>query len=187
MPVPEPRARRGDDPGWEGLLRAANAGDGKAYARFLSEIVPLIRGIVRARAAGTMDPADCEDVVQTVLLAVHLKRTTWRDDAPVRPWLYAITRHKLADAFRTRRLTQPLDEAAEAVPLPDAPGPAERLDAARLLGQLPPRDAEILRATALLGETAAEAGARLGMSEGAVRVALHRALKRLAELRGFSR
>ncbi|AXC50917.1 hypothetical protein DRW48_15635 [Paracoccus suum] len=176
-----------DTENWEALLRAANAGDSAAYARFLTVVTPTIRGIVRSRAgtsAGGMDPADCEDVVQTVLLAIHLRRASWRPDAPVRPWLYAIARHKLIDALRARRLTLPLDDLAEVLPAPAPTDPADRVDAQRLLARLPPREAAILRATALEGHTAAEAGADLGMTEGAVRVALHRALRRLAAWRG---
>ena len=45
------------------------------------------------------------------------------------------------------------------------------------------RAAEIVRAFGLNGETTAETAARLDMSEGAVRVALHRALKTIARLR----
>ncbi|MCB1391244.1 MAG: sigD protein, partial [Rhodobacteraceae bacterium] len=56
-----------------------------------------MRGIVRARGGG-LGPEACEDVVQEVLLTIHLKRQSWREDAPLRPWLYAVTRHKVIDA-----------------------------------------------------------------------------------------
>jgi DNA-directed RNA polymerase specialized sigma24 family protein len=49
-----------------------------------------------------MGPEQCEDILQDVLLSIHLKRQTWREDAPIRPWLYAIARHKVVDAFRAR-------------------------------------------------------------------------------------
>ena len=53
----------------------------------------------------------------------------------------------------------------------------------RVIGQLEPRAAAIVRAIGIEGESAAETGAKLGMSEGAVRVAWHRALKSIARLR----
>jgi RNA polymerase sigma-70 factor (ECF subfamily) len=53
----------------------------------------------------------------------------------------------------------------------------------RMIARLDPRSAEIVRAIGIDGETAAEAGRRLEMTEGAVRVALHRALRRLSEMR----
>ena len=52
---------------WAALLRAANAGDGQAYARFLHAVTPVLRGVVRSR--GRLLPADQhEDVLQEVLL-----------------------------------------------------------------------------------------------------------------------
>jgi DNA-directed RNA polymerase specialized sigma24 family protein len=82
-------------------MRAANRGDAVAYRRLLDAITPVLRGVVRARGASLGHEAR-EDVVQEVLLAVHLKRQTWREDQPLRPWLYAIARHKVVDAFRAR-------------------------------------------------------------------------------------
>ena len=77
-----------------------------------------------------------------------------------------------------------------ALPLPDAPGesapepdPTERRDAAVLIGRLPERDAALMRCLALEGRDSEECGGRLGLKPGALRVALHRALQRLARLR----
>ena len=81
---------------WSDLMRAANTGDRAAYHRLLTLMTPVLRGIVRARAAG-MDVDWCEDVVQETLLAIHLKRATWDEALPLRPWAYAIARHKLVD------------------------------------------------------------------------------------------
>jgi hypothetical protein len=35
--------------------------------------------------------------VQEVLIALHAKRHTWKAGTPVRPWVFAITRYKVAD------------------------------------------------------------------------------------------
>lgn len=174
----------GSDEDWSALMRAANAGDTRAYARLLHAIAPVLRGIVRAKARG-FPPEAQEDIVQEVLLAIHLKRHTWRSESPVKPWLYAIARYKVIDAFRARgaRIQLPIEDFAESLPAEPAADPTERSDALKLLGQLDPRSAELLQAVGLDGADAREAGARLGMSPGAARVALHRGLKRLAELR----
>jgi RNA polymerase sigma-70 factor (ECF subfamily) len=169
---------------WEALMRAANRGDEMAYARLLRAITPLLRGVVRARGAG-LGPEGCEDVLQEVLLAIHLKRQTWREEAPLRPWLYAVTRHKVIDAFRARgrRVDLPVEDFVEVLPAPDGPDPLAARDMETVIARLDPRAAEIVRAIGVMGETAAETAARLDMTEGAVRVALHRALKALARLR----
>ncbi|TRW99594.1 sigma-70 family RNA polymerase sigma factor [Paracoccus sp. M683] len=175
--------RNEDDP-WAGLLCAALAGDEAAYARFLTAVTPVMRGIVRAKGAG-IDPSDREDIVQNILLAIHLKRGTWRQDRPLRPWLYAIARHKIVDAYRVRgrRMNLPIEDFQDLLPQPEQPDPTERDDAMKTIARLDPRSADILRGAALAGETTAETGRRLNMTEGAVRVALHRALQRLAALR----
>jgi RNA polymerase sigma factor (sigma-70 family) len=178
-------ARTAREAHWSGLMREALGGDGSAYARFLRELVPVVRGIVRARGRG-LGPEACEDVVQDVLLALHAKRHTWRTEAPILPWIYAIVRYKVADAFRARgcRVQIPVEDLADILAAPDGPDSTEREDALRLIGALEGRSAEVVRAMALDGAGVAETGARLSVSEGAVRVALHRGLKQLAALRG---
>jgi RNA polymerase sigma factor (sigma-70 family) len=169
---------------WEDLARAANRGDNAAYERFLRAITPVLRSVVRAKG-GHLGPEHCEDILQDVLLAIHLKRHTWHEDAPIRPWLYAIARHKVVDAFRARgtRVNVPIDDFLEVLPATDAPDPLEARDMDRVLDQLDPRMADLLRGFGQRGESTTDLAQRLQMSEGAVRVALHRALKSLAKLR----
>lgn len=166
------------------LLRAALSGDQRAYGRFLQDITPVLRGIVRARGA-QFGPETQEDIVQDILLSVHAKRHTWTTTAPVLPWLYAITRYKVIDAQRRRRhrnhdpLDPLIDQIAAEPHADDVTAAMAARDSAALIGQLDKRSARIVRAVSLDGDSTAEVGQRLSMTEGAVRVALHRALKRL--------
>lgn len=168
------------DRDWAAALAAANAGDARAYARFLHAVTPVLRGVIRARGR-SFGPDQQEDILQEVLLAIHAKRHTWDPAAPVAPWLYAIARYKVVDAFRRRgaAVHLPIEDFAEGLAAPEADPTAAR-DSAALIGQLDPRSAEIVRAVSLAGESTAEVGARMEMSEGAVRVALHRAIQRMA-------
>lgn len=168
----------------EDLMRAANRGDTVAYHHVLTAITPVLRKVVRARGSG-LGAETCEDVLQDVLLAIHSKRHTWREDQPLRPWLYAIARHKVVDAFRARgsRIDLSIDDFAEGLPAAAGPDPTMVQDMEKVLNALEPREADLVRAFGLNGETTAETAARLNMSEGAVRVALHRALKSVARLR----
>lgn len=172
------------DPPLDDLLRAANRGDQRAYAAFLTAVTPIVRGIARSRGGG-LGPEACEDIVQETLLAIHQKRQTWREDAPVRPWLYAIVRFKVVDAFRARgrRVHVDIDDFAETLPAEAEPDPTERSDAERVIGRLDARSARIVRAIGLEGSSVAELSAALEMTETAVRVALHRGLRKLAALR----
>jgi DNA-directed RNA polymerase specialized sigma24 family protein len=144
---------------WGQLLMAANAGDARAYARFLQTISPVLRGVVRAKAAG-LGEAACEDVLQEVLLAIHLKRHTWDAAAPVRPWLYAITRYKVVDAFRNRgrKVDLPIEDFAEVLAAEAGPDPTEAADMAKMIGMLDGRSADIVRKIGLEGASVAETG-----------------------------
>ncbi len=172
------------EPPLDDLLRAANRGDRRAYATFLGAATPIVRGIARSRGAG-LGPETCEDIVQETLLAIHQKRQTWREDAPVRPWLYAIVRFKVVDAFRARgrRVHVSIDDFADVLPADAGPDPTERSDAERVISRLDPRSARIVRAIGQEGASIAELSATLEMTETAVRVALHRGLRKLAVLR----
>lgn len=162
-----------------GLLKAALAGDDRAYAAFLSRAAALTRGFAQRRIRqGGIEP---EDIVQETLLAIHLKRHTWRDDAPVEPWLYAIARHKLIDAFRKagRRMEVELDDGFEA-PALEAGESASARDIGRALEALAPGQRAVVSAISVEGRSIGQTAKTLGMSEGAVRVALHRGLAAIA-------
>ena len=167
---------------WETLLARANDGDGAAFGRFLLAVTPTLRAVIRRR--GEALPADQhEDILQEVLLAIHLKRQTWRRDAPVRPWLYALARYKVVDAFRRRgaRVTLPIEDFADVLPEENAAQPLSARDADVMLSLIDTRSASLVRAVALDGKSAEEAGETVGLSAAATRVALHRAMKRLSD------
>ncbi len=168
---------------WEVLLARANDGDGAAFARFLHAVTPTLRAVIRRRGDG-LPPDQHEDVLQEVLLAIHLKRQTWRRDAPVRPWLYALARYKVVDAFRRRgaRVDLPIEDFADVLPEEEGAAPLSGRDAEVMLGLIDTRSAMLVRAVALDGKTAEEAGETVGLTAGAARVALHRAMRRLSGL-----
>ena len=166
-------------------FRRALDGDREAYRRFLHDVTPVVRGIVRARL-GTRGRDDVEDVVQETLLALHAKRHTWRRDRPVLPWLYAIARHKTVDRLRGERRvgTEVGLEHAEAHAADDAvEAEEEAMDVERAVSLLEGRSRQVVRAIGIEGVSVAETGKKLGMSENAVRVAFHRGLTRLVALR----
>jgi RNA polymerase sigma-70 factor (ECF subfamily) len=161
------------------LLKAAIGGDEKAYAQFLRRAAALVRGFARKRITqGGVDP---EDVVQETLLAIHLKRHTWREDAAVGPWLYAIARFKLIDAFRKigRRMEVVLDDASDVADTQEDDRPSER-EVGRALAALSPGQRAVVSSISVDGLSIAETATALNMKEGAVRVALHRGLAAIA-------
>ena len=168
---------------WADLMRRANAGDAAAYRRLLEALAPVLRAATRrgfARAGKS--EADAEDVVQETLLAIHLKRHTWDATAPLGPWVRAIARNKLIDALRRRgsRIEVPIEDYIDYLPAePEAQSGIVR-DVERRLHELPERQRDVVRAIAVEGVSIAETATRLSVSQGAVRVALHRGLAALA-------
>jgi RNA polymerase sigma-70 factor, ECF subfamily len=167
---------------WTGLMRAALKGDEGAYQRLLKGITPVLRALSRRGLARAGQPVDqAEDIVQEILLAVHLKRHTWDADAPFAPWLFAIARNKLIDALRRRgrRVFINIDDFAETLAdEPVAETPSTREVAAQL-ASLPVRQREVLQSIAVDSASVKDTAQKLAMSEGAVRVALHRGLASL--------
>ena len=168
---------------WAAWMRAANGGDSAAYERLLRDIAAAVRpaarrGLLRAGRAAV----EAEDVVQEVLLAIHLKRHTWDPSQPLSPWIHAIARYKLIDALR--RLGTPRDIPIEA--LADTAAEADEFspsarDVERSLSHLPKVQRQVVRTIAMEGASIGEAAARLRMTPGAVRVAFHRGLRALAK------
>jgi RNA polymerase sigma-70 factor (ECF subfamily) len=172
---------------WTDLMRSAISGDGAAYHRLLKAVTPVLRAAARRGLARAGQPVDqSEDIVQDILLAVHLKRHTWDVNAPFAPWLFTIARNKLIDALRRRgkRIFVNVDELAETLPAEVTEETASSSEVAAQLSSLPVRQREVLQSIAVESASIKETAARFSMSEGAVRVALHRGLANLtAKLR----
>ncbi len=169
---------------WGVMMRAALAGDGAVYRVLLRELAGAMRSTVRAALSRHgHGNADVEDIVQEILIAVHLKRHNWNRALPFAPWVNAIARYKVIDCLRRRglRVQSSVDDLANMLPAP-ANDAGDFGDIERLVRQLGERPQRIVRAVAMQQRSIADVAADLGMTEGAVRVALHRALKELARL-----
>lgn len=166
-------------------MRAAIAGDESGYRRFLGELASFLRaqarsGLLRAGRS----PADAEDIVQETLIAIHTKRQSWRADEPIIPWIRAIARHKLIDALRRRGSSGyiDIDDFAETIADPVAEQEIATRDVIKLAKSLPDGQRLVIQSIFAEGRSTAETAVHLAMTEGAVRVALHRGLARLAVL-----
>jgi RNA polymerase sigma-70 factor (ECF subfamily) len=163
----------------EMMLRGL-AGDAGAHAQLLG----ALGGYLRAYFARRLGPgsAETEDLVQETLLAIHLKRDTYDPRQPFTPWAYAIGRYKLLDHYRRRgvRKTVPLEDAGELISGETAEEGATRRDLAQLMGELPARQRALIQDVKITGYSIEEAAGRQSMTPGAAKVAIHRALQRLA-------
>jgi RNA polymerase sigma-70 factor, ECF subfamily len=167
---------------WPQLMARAQAGDNRAYERLLLEVVPFVRVVAGRR---NYSPDFVEEVVQDVLLTVHRVRHNYDPARPFCPWLAAITRCRLIDAWRRRgRRTSVVasgivcetfeDPAAR---FEEAYATADHLSKAIAALSAPQREAiELIR---LREMSLAEASKLTGRSIAALKVNAHRATKSL--------
>jgi RNA polymerase sigma-70 factor (ECF subfamily) len=168
---------------WEGLLAAAQRGDGNAYRAFLVAILPFIRSVARSRLRNS---EAVEDVVQEALLTLHRVRHTYQPGRPVRPWLAAIVSRRAIDAARRRGRIQARETFDPAGYETFADPTANRVDRAdsaqqlaRMMAELTPRQKEALELVKLREMSLAEASTASGRSVASLKVNVHRAIQRL--------
>lgn len=131
---------------------------------------------------GIKDRSIIEDVVQETLLAVFEKRHTYDPSLPFIPWLTAVTRYKTVD--RMRRSQWNKTESLEITNLETEAqlvDPTIMIELDRLLSTLPERARRAVELVKLEGFTHAEAAEKLGVGEGAIKVLVHRAIKRMRD------
>ena len=160
-------------------------GDGEVLAELYREVAP---GMLNYLYRFIRDRALAEDLLQEVFLRIHKVRHTYRPDSPARPWLFAIARYVAIDALRkkTRRREVAYEDGFLNAASPDALEQTERSESMeqveRALDGLPGGQREAFVLTKVAGLRVQEASAVLGISEGATKVRVHRALGAMRDL-----
>ena len=134
----------------------------------------------------SLAPSDVEDLVQDTLLAIHVQRGSYDPAFPVSAWMYAIARHRLIDRWRRHGRREALHDDMDvtdvtqiaAVEHDDHAG----RDLAQLMESLPEVQRTAIQLTKIEGLSVIEAAIQTSQSVSAVKVQVHRGLKRLAEL-----
>jgi RNA polymerase sigma-70 factor (ECF subfamily) len=171
---------------WSALMARAQDGDERAYRALLGGITPYVRSL--ARRVG-LSPEDCEDAVQDILMTLHTIRHTYDPERPFGPWLVGVSRNRLADRLRRRgRLWSrevELTVEHETLVTVETNSLEKTEDARRLreaVAQLPAGQREAVELLKFKELSLKEASAVTGQSEAALKVAVHRAVKRLRTL-----
>jgi RNA polymerase sigma-70 factor (ECF subfamily) len=166
------------------LWQRAQSGDEQAYRQCLALLAGRLRAYLKRRLSAF--PDEVEDLVQETLLALHLHRGTHDRAVPVSAWVLAIARHKLVDSWRRRghraSLHDTIDDVDEQLLAIDAEETGAARDLHKLLQELPAAQRLAIMLTKIEGLSVTEAAARTGVSESAIKVQVHRGLKRLAAI-----
>ncbi|MFW6136076.1 MAG: RNA polymerase sigma factor [Chloroflexota bacterium] len=166
-------------------MRAARR-DRSAFAALYHRYVDRIYRYVYSRVGRK---ADAEDLTARIFTEALEGLDGYREQGEFSAWLFTIAHHRVVDHYRRKRPTQPLDEAIDIES--DRPNPLtqvahnERLGRlARLVDGLDEEKRELLRLRFAGELTYREVGEITGRSEGAVKMAVHRLLRRLEEAWG---
>jgi RNA polymerase sigma-70 factor (ECF subfamily) len=150
-------------------------------SRRILEQLDAFTGFVRAR---TNDPELAADIVQESVLKALRAENTPTDDEGVVTWFYRILRHAIIDAHRRGSVRdRALEAYAEEMPA-DVQAEDEKAVCQcvlKLLPELAPADAALLRRVDLEGESASEVARAGGDRINTVNVRLLRARRRLRE------
>lgn len=188
---------KNDEVRWSGLMVSAQNGNEKDYRQLLEELGNAITAYLRRRF-GNIDIL--EDCVQESLIAIHKARNTYEPSRLFRPWLFAIVNHKTIDILRKRdkhhnvlehkMAHQKELESVEGNHLYTQEAKFEQIqDCGQVLLALSEVHREAILLTKLQGFSMKEAAQKLDISEGAMKVRVHRALdasKQLLEAERYS-
>lgn len=160
-----------------------------ARDRFIETTEPHRPALWRYCLHLTGSPWDAEDLVQETMLKAFVRLGgLWQPVQDHRAYLFRVASNTWIDGLRQagRRIQADaiLEEAIPDASLPDADLPVEITEAmATLVRHLPPRQRVALLLADVFGYPAAEIGAMLGATEGAVKALLHRARATLTTAR----
>ena len=168
------------------VLAAAQEGSEPAFSRLWRDGNPVLLRYLRVIA-----PECAEDVAaETWLHVVRGLATFSGDEQAWRAWLFTTARRRMIDQARrrSRRREKALEEAPPSQ-LPTSPDAADlaiqHIDtrsAMALVAQLPPHQAEVILLRVVAGLDTETVARLMARTPGAVRVAAHRGLRRLAEI-----
>lgn len=138
----------------------------------------------------TSSSALAEDLTQEVFVRILKYRESFRPGAEFGPWAFTMARNVCVDHFRrhSEEAVDPVDLEHRRSPEPSAfQVTSDRQDVSRLrtaLEGLTPEQRELLVLTRFERRPYAEVAEALGCSVGAVKVRVHRTVRRLKELYG---
>jgi RNA polymerase sigma-70 factor (ECF subfamily) len=168
-------------PGGDAALAKASRRDPAAFAALYRRYVTPIYRYLYSRVG---EAAAAEDLTSQVFIEALEGLAGYREQGHFAAWLFTIARHRAADHYRRRRPHLTLDEGMDSPAGAESPlvglvreEALQRL--AALVADLGEDQQELLRLRFAGGLTYGQIGSVVGRSEAAVKMAVHRLLRRL--------
>jgi RNA polymerase sigma-70 factor (ECF subfamily) len=161
-------------------VEAARSGDRSQMSAILAEGYPRLMSFLMGLG---LDLHLAEEIASETCEGVVAGIGRLRAPQAFEAWFWAVARNRLRSGFRRRRRGQPVE--AEVSPTTPEESALEKEEHSRIraaMTELSQRDRELLwlREVELLSYE--EIGSRLGAAVGTIRVACHRARRRLGEI-----
>lgn len=156
-----------------GLVLAAQTGDRPAFDQLYRFHARMVHGVLMSR----IPRSDVDDLVQDVFMLAMQRLSSLRDPLAFGAWLAAIARTRAIDHLRRQPRTEAL---VDDVGVPD-PDRSELMSVLAAIERLPIAYRETLTLRFVEGMTGQEISLKTGLTEGSVRVNLHRGMKQLKE------
>ncbi|MBN1238393.1 MAG: sigma-70 family RNA polymerase sigma factor [Gammaproteobacteria bacterium] len=171
-----------DEQRWSQLMAAAHRGDKRQYEQLLRELAVAIERYITRRFGALAFVDDC---VQECLLAIHAARHTYDPRRHFRPWVFTIVHNKTIDLLRRSHYRSQSGEDWLRLSFADGAvgaDPADELAAGEVLMQIDPSYRDALTLTKIDGYSLAEAAARAGVTESAMKSRVARGIRAAAAL-----
>ena len=163
------------------LVDACRRGDAEAFESLVRQTNRSVYGLVY-RIVGNAE--DAADVTQDVYIRVWRSLKAFRGDANLGTWLHRVATNAAITHLKKRgRLAEPVEDEMESR-LAARDDEDDRLSAdevERALERLPASYRVVVTLKDLYGFSCQEIGRQIGLTEGAVKVRLFRARRKLAE------
>lgn len=161
------------------LIERAAAGDTVAFTRIVATHHP---DMLRVAHVVCGDPDIAADAAQAAWAIAWKRLDSLRDPARLRPWLMSVAANEARQIVRRQGRRRVREIVVDEIPgaSPDASLVA-RLDLARALERIDPRDRTMLAMRYAVGLDSKEIAREVGMTPTAVRSRLARAIARLRE------
>jgi RNA polymerase sigma-70 factor (ECF subfamily) len=164
------------DPGDLELIRRFQRGDRSSFDTLVDRYLDRVAGVSKRFLN---DAHEAQDVTQDTFLALYQVLPSWKPDAALFTWLYRTAVNLSLKRARQRARPLPVPAQPQA---PEPAGPVERLQALDdALAELSDRQREVFLLCHEQQVPLADIARRLGISLGATKSHLHRALSTLRD------
>ena len=160
------------------LMIKGQAGDKIAYEQCLLEVSCILKRFIKKKVANLNDE---DDLLQTMLIAIHQASHTYQKDRSFFAWMYAIANYKIADYFRHyyKHEKTDLSDQLDFVSVSNQDTVDAKLDLKTLFQSLTNFQQDLLRLKKIEGYSVKALATRFKKTPASIKVTIHRSLEKL--------